>query len=681
MYSRRDLFLLTAAQAIGRASQVQYANYSRCLPDYLTTLATSAYTRRNAALAALHDAAAIKRRQAWVRETFWRLTGGQPERTPLQLRTTGSFERPGYKVEKIVYESRPGIHVTANLYLPSTGKAPYPGVLFQMGHSLNGKAYTSYQKCCQGLTRLGYIVLAFDPMGQGERRFYPQISDADAEHSIAGGQLLLTGDTSTRFQVWDAVRSLDVLSAHPLVDPKRIGTTGQSGGGTVSMLLAAVDDRLAAAAISSGNTENFACANFNSPGSTDDAEQNFINSGANAFDRWDLLYPIAPKPLLILASARDSFGTYSPRYLSSGRAEFDKLKAVYQVLSSTDKIAWNETPTPHTLSYFLRTQIYQWFERWLHNRPLAAVEEPQVAPEPDELLRVGPTGNVIPDFGGKSPRQLALAQQAPKQTIASLLHLDPPTTAPAIQVSRVPSERLHITAIEIPSAPGVKVPAYLFESQPSAVDKPVLIVADPRGRSARWAEGGLYHQLAETGVLVCAVDLRGIGDMMPEVGRGNQNYTIPHATDEAYGWASLILGKPMVGQRVTDILASVRAMAGKKRRIVLAASGHLTVPALFAAALEPKIDTTYLASPLLSYRSVLDFDDYKLPVSNWIPSIIGSTDLPQVAAQIAPRRVILAGTVDGAGAACSVALVQSIYSNSAECRSIATWDAPTLSAL
>ena len=227
------------------------------------------------------------------------------------------------------------------------GGARYPGVLFQMGHSTNGKAYDVYQKCCQGLARLGYVVLAFDPMGQGERTYYPGPvawrtrlpGTADDEHTVPGKQMLLVGDSSARLQTWDAVRSLDYLASLPMVDPQRLASTGQSGGGTNTMLLAAVDDRLAAAAVACPNTENIAVANFNPPGATDDAEQNFPGAGPLGFDRWDLLYPLAPKPLLVLPSARDFFGTYSPNYISSGSEEFGKLKKIYEVMGYPERLA------------------------------------------------------------------------------------------------------------------------------------------------------------------------------------------------------------------------------------------------------------------------------------------------------------------------------------------------------
>src|SRR6185436_566440 len=165
--------------------------------------------------------------------------------------------------------------------------------------------------------RLGYLVLAIEPMGQGERIYYPRPDGSsrlgpDEEHTYPGRQMILKGISTVRLHTWDAVRSLDYLAAHPLVDPKKLASTGQSGGATDTMLLAAVDTRLAAAAVSCGNTENVACANFNPPGATDDAEQDLVNSGRYGFDRWDLLYPLAPKPLQIQVSSRDFFGTYSP---------------------------------------------------------------------------------------------------------------------------------------------------------------------------------------------------------------------------------------------------------------------------------------------------------------------------------------------------------------------------------
>src|SRR5438067_7983061 len=142
-------------------AEVRYREYARCLPDYLAALAADAYARRNSRIEQLQTPAAIREYQGWARRTFLQLAGGLPERTPLNLRTTGSLDRAGYRLEKVVYESRPGLFVTANLYIPKTGGAPWPGVLFHMGHATDGKSSALYQRCCQGLARLGYVVLAF----------------------------------------------------------------------------------------------------------------------------------------------------------------------------------------------------------------------------------------------------------------------------------------------------------------------------------------------------------------------------------------------------------------------------------------------------------------------------------------------------------------------------------------
>ncbi|MBE0659333.1 MAG: acetylxylan esterase [Bryobacteraceae bacterium] len=679
----RRTALITLASATTVLSAPRFRVYARCLPDYLSGLGREAYQRRNAALAGLTTPAAVEARQQWVRENFGKLTGGEPERTPLMVREAGGFDRPGYRMERLSYESRPGTRIPANLYIPAGGNPPYPGVLFQMGHSLNGKANDSYQKCCQGLARLGYAVLAFDPMGQGERTYY-RVGDADEEHSRAGRQMLLVGDTATRLQVWDAVRSLDVLAGHPMVDPKRLGSTGQSGGGTLTMLLAAVDDRLACAVVSCGNTENFACAGFNPPGSTDDAEQNLIDSGPIAFDRWDLLYPLAPKPLLVLASERDSFGTYSPSYVQSGEEEFAKLRRVYQILGKADRLEWITTALPHALTRQLRQHTYGFFQQWLMDpagTASKAVEEPDVLPEPESNL-----------LAGVRPARVVMARPTPaavdRAPLAALLRVNVLEQPKLAVMGREVGEGCWIETIEIESAPGVFLPAYLFlpedEKNRTSAPRSLLILTEPGGRVRRWREGDLYPRLAAAGIAVCALDVRGVGDLRPEVGRGSQSYTISHAREEAYTWASMMLGKPLLGQRVEDLIASVHAVkahAGQGRRVVLAAQGMMVVPALCSAALEPAIETAYLSGGLVSWSSLMDVDEYAEPFANFLPGVLKKTDLPFIARAALPRRVVIAGAVDAKGSTVESAAVSDLYGKGVEVRAQSDWSMGALAAL
>ena len=686
--TRRTLFGLVGAAAL-RGQEIHYREYARCLPDYLTSLADAAYARRNARIAALHTPADIRGYQAWARATFQKLAGGLPRPAALNTRTVGGFERPAYRVEKLVYETRPGLIVPANLYLPKQGRPPYPGVLFQMGHSNDGKGYTYYQRCCQGLAQLGYIVLAFDPMGQGERTAYPleggwltRLPSADDEHTVPGRQMLLVGETATGMQLWDAIRSLDVLASHPQVDPRKLGATGQSGGGTLTMMLASADDRLAAAVVCSGNTENFAAHPFLPPGSTDDAEQNFPGSGRLGFDRWDLLWPMAPKPLLIAASARDFFGTYSPSYETSGREEFQKLSRAYTVMGAAGRLRYIETPLPHGLSYSLRVAVYDWFERHLKQTARTISEEPPTAPESEQTLWCGPTGNTARDFGARTPYQMVRAAaesvRTPEQLtdLRQVLGMETASAPARLEVrGRTRYADCDVEAVEVNTAANVWAPAWLFV--PRRPWTRLLLAIEPSGRNLRWHEDDLYAQIAGAGIAVCAADVRGVGDLDPQYGPGAAGYVQQHHKEENYAWASLILGRSLLGQRTTDILRVAQALAAEYPRalVTVAARDKMTVPALCAAALEPRIARLYLAGHLVSWRALLAGESYSHPFADFVPGVLGATDLPQIARSLAPRPVTVAGAVDASGD--PVPRAQVPYGNY---REKPAWDLATLSA-
>ncbi len=636
---RRDLLALAFAP-LPEQTQIRYRDYSRVLPGYLSRLASEAYSRRLVAL----STTPLARRQKWARETFWNLAGGPPpERTPLNTRTTGSFERAGYRVDKIVYESRPGFHIPANLYLPTNhGKGPFPAVLFQMGHSLNGKASSLYQYCCQGLVQLGFAVLAFDPMGQGERTYYPRadasnltrIYSADSEHTLPGKQLILAGDTSTRLQTWDAVRSLDLLAAHPLVDPKRLASTGNSGGGTLTMMLMAVDDRLACASVACGNTENLACDNYNPPGSTDDAEQNFLFGGPAGFDRWDTVYPHAPKPLQFLLSAKDSQGTYSPRYLENGREEYARLVKVYAATGRSANLEWIESPLPHGLSYDIRMHIYRWFRLHLQGIAAPLAEEPAVNAELDRTLYATQSGNTVRDLGSLTPRQLAVARLQEKPVIPAKLP-PPAILARRVKLSETQSRHVRIEAWEIESEAQVFLPAWAFFPKTLPL-KGTVILVEPGGRNAQWNEESLAQQLAGQGIAVVAPDLRGIGDLRAEFPRQHPGHANSHQAEEAFAWASFMLGRPLLDQRITDLRAVIRAAAGSAP-VYLAARSVMTVPALHAVLSEPGIVRAYFSGGLLSFRALLAEEEPNYPLAHYEFGALHGEDIPALLTRAGSR--------------------------------------------
>jgi hypothetical protein len=319
------------------------------------------------------------------------------------------------------------------------------------------------------------------------------------------------------------------------------------------------------------------------------------------------------------------------------------------VLGAAGKLGRAETPLPHGLSYGLRVAIYDWFERYLKPGGKAVTEEPPTALETDETLWCGRTGNAVRDFGGKPVstyiRERAASIRTPDAPadLRALLTMDVPDTRPDLTIKGKTRYRAcDISAIEVKSAPSVWVAAWLF--LPRTTWTRLLLVLDAAGRNSQWHEDELYPRLAEAGIAVCAADVRGTGDLQPAFGAGAASYTREHQNEENYAWASLILGRSLLGQRVTDILALTSALAAAYPRatLTLAARERMTVPALCAAALDARIRKTYLAQALISWRSIAGSERYTAPLANFVPDILRHTDLPQITRSIAPRPVIVA---------------------------------------
>jgi len=656
-------------------SGTKFGDYSKCLPDYLAMLAREYTAKRDAALDGLTSASQIQARQEYVRDVLWQLIGGREQPTDLKAKTIGQLKRSGYRVEKVVYQSRPDLFVSANLYVPERGSGPFPAVLFQSGHYWEGKAYPSYQRCCQGLVQLGFVVLAFDPMGQGERINYldstgtgSRLSSCDAEHTVPGMQLILLGDSSTRFQLRDAIQSLNYLLSLPYVDGKRVASVGHSGGGTLTMLLAAADDRLSAAAVCMGNIENVIGSPFRSPGATDDAEQNFVYAGPAGFDRWDLFYPFAPKPMLIWPSDRDFYATYSPDYVRNGWNQYRRLKQVYETLDRGDHLAWSDTPLPHALAYDSRMLVYNWFNRWLKGQNSPITEAPTVKPETASDLWATESGSVVRSLNSATPHSLIRAARIRRSPAAleQLLRISRSgEIASVTRIGGVNSRNVQVEALEVASEPTVRLPAFLMVREKISVRKSVLLVFDEIRHDRLWFNPEVDQVLSDGSPVICSAEVRGVGALIPEFSPGAADYESWHEQEENYAWGSLALGKPLVGQRVTDILALVAALSSypitKGRPIYVAALGKLTVPALFAAALEPAIQGLYLAGGLVSFQNLKEAEVYKHPFANFVPGLLNHTDLPDIAAAIAPRKIVLAGTVDAEGRTVNGAALRAIY--------------------
>src|SRR5205809_4161109 len=424
--SRRPVMETHLSGAPGVELSVEHdalPDYSHDLERYLVRLASAARERRKQIINAISTPQGILERQKVVTEQIWKMLGGPFERTPLNPRITGTVERSGYRIEKLTFESRPRLYVTANLYLPDA-PGRHPAILCPLGHSTNGKAWPSYQKLFSNLARKGYVVLAYDPFGQGERIEYPATRPGQSaiggggtgEHEYAGRRLVLLGANFGLFRAWDGIRAIDYLLTRAEVDPERIGCCGQSGGGTLTQFLAALDSRIRVAVVSEGNTENLAQANVEPPGSADDAEQNIVPALSHGIDRADLLYAFAPKPLLVTVTLHDAGHTYSPEYVASSLDFIQEYKRVCALLEADNRVSLQVTTEQHGYVYEMRRATYAWLDRWFEMKD-ADDNETSQAVEADETLFVTPTGFVTTSFGGETAlsltRQMAAAVATP----------------------------------------------------------------------------------------------------------------------------------------------------------------------------------------------------------------------------------------------------------------------------
>ncbi|MGO8719145.1 MAG: alpha/beta hydrolase family protein, partial [Acidobacteriaceae bacterium] len=300
---------------------------------------------RRTLLARIQSKQQVETRTEAVRSQLWQLLGGRPEETPLNPRITGTLERNGYRIEKLIFESMPQIYVTANLYVPTTGEPPFPAILAPIGHSANGKAAMRYQYAYQNLARKGYVVLTWDPFGQGERIQYLQpgtnhtrFHAISMEHTQAGRPMILFGEGLAMYLAWDGIRGLDYLLTRPEVDSQRIGCTGQSGGGTMTMFLGALEPRIHAAVAIEGNFANVAGPFYDPPGSISDAETDIVGSLPLLMDRGDLLATFAPKPLLVCYTKNDEGETYGPLNTEAVIENYDELTRIYGILGAKNKV-------------------------------------------------------------------------------------------------------------------------------------------------------------------------------------------------------------------------------------------------------------------------------------------------------------------------------------------------------
>jgi cephalosporin-C deacetylase-like acetyl esterase len=658
----------TAKSAVSPSDSTAARDYWNDWPRYLTSKVNEARARRKAALAAVRTPEQARERAERLRSKVWELIGGPLEKSPLNPQTVGTIQRTAYRIEKVIFESQPQVFVTAHLYLPAKGQGPFPAILSPLGHTRNGKAARSYQYVYQTLARKGYVVLAFDPFGQGERHQYldPRTGSSrygpTGEHSQAGRQMLLLGANFAQYRVWDGIRALDYLLSRPEVDSNRIGCTGQSGGATMTMYLCALEPRIHAAVEVDGNSENLAGPNYEPPGSVADAEQNLVGSLAVGLDRGDLLWAFAPKPLLLCYTPEDAGTTYSPVYREATEDIYAELQEVYGLLGAKEKVGLFASPMPHGFDFFNRRATYEWFNRWL-TKDNPGSEEAEFDSAPEEELNCTSTGQVLTSLGGRSV--VALNRDRARTLVPTGLLGGEAADAGAVRdrirekllgLLTLPSEHtplnpralstntrreMSIEEFDFQSEPGLRIPGWFLKPSGAGKRLPTVVYLSDGRKNDLVREPGAMDNVIRRGFAVCAIDARGLGISTPRFPSAGPLFYWQERQEEGYAWACLILGQPVLGQRVWDLIRCLdyletRPEVDADSIRVLGESGGGIV-ALLGSVLDPRVKALMLRRVAADLRSVVESEEYTLQLSSFLFGILRDFDFPDLVTALAPR--------------------------------------------
>jgi dienelactone hydrolase len=571
---------------------------------WMDQIAQEQLQRRELALASIHTAGDAENRKQWVRQTILSLLGGLPEYNgPLNPRIMGRIPGENYAIEKVIFESLPGFYVTANLYRPNQ-PGRYPGVLLQAGHTQEGKP--EGQRLAANLALKGFVVLAFDPVGQGEREqtYDRRVDKALAgwsvpEHIQSGAQNILIGESSARYFIWDAKRALDYLVSRPEVDAARLGAVGCSGGGALTTFIGALDPRIKAVAPACYiNSYRLLFA-----GPDPDSEMSLPNFLSSGLDMADFVELSAPTPWLILATDGDYF---TP---AGARLVYEEARRWFGLYHAEDKLHFFIGGGPHGTPLETREEVYRWMIRWLKDGQGDSRELPVKMYSNHDLL-VTQGGHVDDEPGSRKLYQLILdefrarkKQATVTELLAELNGLKIPSDGSPLEVrilseSNGPEGRRQ--RIQFASEPGIEIGGRLYIPRSTGKKTAVLLVADKTSNASVPSTGALAERIAGTGRVVLELEPRdapGEGER-PFVGNWQTNSRANQ------------IGRNLPAMRAHDILRGIDLLAAREdvdpasiRAIARAVKG---VWLLLAAAVDNRIGRIWLDRTPFSLRAALE---------------------------------------------------------------------------
>jgi len=597
-------------------------------------------------------------RQSEVREKLNKIVGEFPQKTPLNAVVTGKIKRTGYTIEKLYFESRPGFFVTSALFIPSKGIGKKPAILYCCGHSSDGFRNPTYQTSILNLVKKGFIVLAFDPIGQGERVQYLDGSigsDPCHEHSYPGTQSFISGLSPANYFIWDGIRAIDYLISRKEVDPKNIGITGRSGGGTQCAYIAAMDSRIVASAPECYITTFDKLLRSIGP---QDAEQNLMHSLAEGIDMADLLQVRAPLPTLMVTTTRDIFS------IQGARDAFSESQKAYTALENPKNMLMVEDDAPHASTKKNREVTYAFFQKFLNNP--GDPDEENVEPLSKQELLVTPTGQVYTSLKGED--------------LFSLNHTLTSTVLQNAQAKRenypdflnsVKENVISMTGYRKPSSSDNDIFSGRFWRDDYAVEKylvkgpgdyyiPVLslipeeginksiLLLDDEGKTAA-VNGGLAEQLVRKGYHVVVPDLNGIGELSGDTFKDQDDAVIQGVSMNVW-YAGILTHKYPLAVRMEEIDLVVGFMERSvtiPKNITGIACGILTTDLLHSTAVSRMFEKIALIRPLISHQSIVTERNYRTKFAlSVVAGSIGQYDLPDLMASIIPAKVLMINPVN-----------------------------------
>jgi cephalosporin-C deacetylase-like acetyl esterase len=640
---RRAVF---AAVVASIACLAQTDDARQALIRDLNVTGTRQVKARAVEVARINTKAAAEQRKRDVRSKLANLIGGIPEPgKQVAVRQFGSVQGDGFRIEKIAYESLPGLWVTANVYVPLAGAGPFPAVLLTPGHEPTGKL--GQYNWGANLANNGVIGLAVDPVGQGERlqHFDPELGESKVgqgtgEHGHAGFATMLLGDHVAQYFITDAMRGIDYLANRKDVDAARIGAFGCSGGGTATAYLAAFDPRLKAVAVACYITSFEALLPTAGPQEAEQSIPHFLEQGLDFGDWVELA---APKPYAIISTESDMFP------FAGAKQTYEEAKRIYSLYGAGDRLEWITGPGGHGALQPIAPKILAFLTRALKDDPKPPAFR-QFPPLRREDLLCTPTGQLSTSIGGETVESINRkrlqphkAQPAKTADIRSILQIGPDPGKTLYSVTTVktePRDGFRVETIQVAGAPG------LAAIPESAGRHAAVVLLDSAAKEATAARPD-FERLAKSGHLVVVLQPRGTPGpntpvQSPLLGPFN-----------LIALRAMVVGQTIVGMRVEDTLRVIEWLARRPdvdpAAITVYGNGPLGVVALHAAALDSRIAAVVIENTLISYRTAVEQPLHRNLAEIALPGVLRAYDLGDLMLAVGSRQVTVVNPVDAVG--------------------------------